>query len=350
MPRTPHSRPRERALDRAERDLAAYRDSPRLLRVLGEMDFAAGLQIRADRARDARAQLAAVRGRSALHKLPPTDVLEARWGQMTLAARHDVIAAVLDCVFIKPGRLAVEDRVIVCPHGTAPTRLPRAGDSRSRARPYTPPKRLRTTTAERPAYLWSRTRIERELRPFLHGRGRWPSRSEFRDAGLTRLHANLVLGDGEHYWALRTHTPIDSHDALAPWTEPRIEATLALYLADKTSWPSFAQFSRDGMRSLRYALINTGGVRAWQARFPEHRPPPKPRRASGWDDTQIRTELTELLNGRDHFPGRQEFAAHHQEHLYTALVRLGGVAYWAREFGLPTARLHSRARVREPSR
>ncbi|RKQ90469.1 DNA invertase Pin-like site-specific DNA recombinase [Solirubrobacter pauli] len=328
----------QHTLDRAERDLAKYRDSPRVLHVLGEMDFAAGLQIRADRARDARAHLAAVRARSRLHALPPTEHIEAHWADMPIRARHEIIRAVLDCVFVKPGRLDVEERVIVCPHGTAPTRLPRAGDNHSRARPYTPPKSLPTATAQRSAYLWSRTRIERELRQFLRGRNRWPSRDEFHAAGYRRLQTNVVLGDGEHYWALRTHTPIDNHDAVAPWTERRIRETLVLYLADKHSWPTFAQFSRDGMQSLRYALIETGGVRAWQNLFPHPAERRNDRRESGWDEGQIRTELTSLLAGRARFPTRREFADANQERLYSALIRHGGVSQWAREFELPTAR------------
>lgn len=328
----------ERALNRAERDLATYRDSRRLLHVLGEMDFAAGLQIRADRARNARAQLVETRARSHLHTLPPTDVLEAEWTRMTLEARHRIIGTVLDCVFVRPGRLDIEARVITCPRGTAPTRLPGPGDRRSRARPYTPPKRLPTATPQHPAYLWSRTRIERELRRFLKGRDQWPPREAFWAAGLTRLQANIALGDGEHYWALRTNTRLANHDAITPWTEQRVHDTLTLYLADKPSWPTFADFSRDGMTSLRYALIDTGGVRTWQARFPhlpQHR---KQRRPEGWDEAQIRAELTKLLKGYKHFPTRREFAAHHREQLYVALGRHGGVEHWARDFDLPTVR------------
>jgi hypothetical protein len=59
-----------------------------------------------------------------------TDVLETRWPTMRLAARREVIAAVLDCVFIKPGKLDIEQRVLVCPRGSAPALLPRAGDHR----------------------------------------------------------------------------------------------------------------------------------------------------------------------------------------------------------------------------
>jgi DNA invertase Pin-like site-specific DNA recombinase len=328
----------ERALNRAERDLAAYRDSPRLLHILGEADFAAGLHVRADRARHARAHFAAERARHRVHGLPPIDVLELRWPTMTTEARREIVAAALDCVFVKPGRLAIEERVIICPRGTGPARLPRPGDRGTGARPYTPPKRLNTATAHRSAYLWSRTRIQRELRAFLRDHDRWPSRQAFHDAGHTRLYLNIVLGDGEHYWALRCKRPLDDQHAHAPWTEQRIHDTLALYLADKPRWPTYAEFSRDGMRSLRQAIITTGGVANWQPRFPDIAPVQRRPRLRGWDDDRVRAELAHALQGRDIFPTRQDFIARHHEQLYGALIRHGGVTRWATEFELPTAR------------
>lgn len=131
----------EVALDTAERDLAAYRDSPRLLRVLGETDFAAGLESRSLRAREARARVAYERGRHALHALPPTAVLEASWPTLGIDDKRRTIEAVVDCVFVSPGRLDVEPRITVCPRGSAPARLPRAGDKGGQARAFKPTRR-----------------------------------------------------------------------------------------------------------------------------------------------------------------------------------------------------------------
>lgn len=201
-----------------------------------------------------------------------------------------------------------------------------------------------TASTQRPAYLWSRARIQRELLPFLRGRRHWPARDEFHAAGLTRLHLNVVLGDGERWWAYRSKLPLADTDARAPWTQQRIQDTLALYLADKTTWPSHAQFTRDRMRSLRQAIINTGGIQHWAPLFPDVAPITRRRGPRNWTDQRIRTELQDVLRDCNVFPTRQHFISRNQERLYAAAIRHGGVQHWAHEFNLPTARTPRRNR------
>jgi len=319
----------------AQKGLASYRDSDRVLRTLGEQAFAAGLKARAQRVRDAQLDLAAVRAKHSLHTLPPAAELEATWPEMDLDDKREIIGSVIDAVFVARGRLDVEERITICPAGTAPRRLPRAGDKGNQARPFRPSQRIRTATAARPAYLWSRSRIERELRPFLRGRTSWPNRDELQAAGRARLHLQVVLREGEHWWAYRFGLSVDPGVARAAWTDERIRQTLALYLRDKTTWPTIAQFQADGLHSLRVAITASGGVARWSTEFPTVAPVQRRRPDRNWNENRIRRELVPFCRGRATFPTRKESRAAGRESLWTAMAYRGGIDRWANVVGLP---------------
>jgi DNA invertase Pin-like site-specific DNA recombinase len=118
----------EAAVDAATSTLAAYRDSDRVLATLGETVFAVGLEKRVAKVRDASLDLADARAAMRVHALPPAADLTKRWPSMDRAAKRSVLIAALDCVFIARGHGHIEQRVIVCPAGTAPRRLPRRYD------------------------------------------------------------------------------------------------------------------------------------------------------------------------------------------------------------------------------
>jgi hypothetical protein len=61
---------------------------------------------------------------------------------MEREARRDVIARVVDCVFVAPGRLHLERRVTVCPAGTGPRDRPHQGGRGAAIRSISP-RRLR---------------------------------------------------------------------------------------------------------------------------------------------------------------------------------------------------------------
>jgi hypothetical protein len=334
------------ALSQVERDLAAYRDSPRLLRVLGEADFAAGLEGRVRRAREARARVASVRAQHAVHDLPPTHIVLTGWAAMSVDRKREIIEALIDCVFVAPGRLDIEHRITVCPRGTAPARLPRGGDKGGQARPFRPRRQTPTANASRSPYLWSQSHVEHDLRRFLRGRTDWPDKAEFQAAGATQLHLNVVLGEGERWWAYRQGRTMPDGVARAPWTEQRVRRMLELYLADKRNWPCLADFERDGMHSLRQAMITHGGLKRWAIEFPEVGPVKKRARCPGWSEQRIHWELSAFLKGRDAFPARHEFMRADQESLYEAARSRGGLERWAHAYGLPTADEARRARRR----
>jgi len=231
--------------------------------------------------------------------------------------------------------LDVEQRITFCPAGTAPRRLPRAGDKGNQARPFRPSRRIRTATASRPAYLWSRSRIERELRPFLQGRTSWPNRDEFYAAGRARLHLQVVLQAGEHWWGYRFGLSVDPGVARAPWTDERIRQTLALYLRDQLTWPTIAQFEADGLHSLRVAITASGGVVRWSAEFPSVASVQRRRPDLSWNEDRIRRELIPFCQKPAIFPTRREFRAAGRESLWTAMAYRGGIDRWANFVALP---------------
>lgn len=119
--------------------LAAYRDSDRVLRALGEQAFADGLALRVERLRLAQLELAAARDKLAAHTVPPIGRLREDWPWLATGERREILAQLIDVVFVKRrGELPPAERILVCPAGTAPATLPRPGDKRARLRRYEP--------------------------------------------------------------------------------------------------------------------------------------------------------------------------------------------------------------------
>lgn len=112
----------------AARALIRYRDNDLVATVIGEQSFADGLAVRQERLREARLAVIDARGRARLHELPPVPEVRRMLATMTLAEKRELVATVIDMVFVGPGRLPASQRVTVCPAGTAPRILPRQGD------------------------------------------------------------------------------------------------------------------------------------------------------------------------------------------------------------------------------
>jgi DNA invertase Pin-like site-specific DNA recombinase len=135
----------------AQDALVSYRDNMRLLSVLGEEAFAAGLGVRMEAVRDTRLALAHERARRAQHELPALPEIQRDWPGMSLEEQRQVIRQLIDCVFVAPGRSkSIDERVTICPTGTAPARLPRAGDKGNNARPFRGPLKRPRPPSRRP--------------------------------------------------------------------------------------------------------------------------------------------------------------------------------------------------------
>jgi hypothetical protein len=126
----------EKAVRDAQGALAQYRDSDRILGVLGDRAYADGLAVRVQRLRDTGLDLASARTRLAAHQLPPASQLEADWPEMDVQARREILMKVIDCVFVLPGKRNYDERIWACPLGTEPRGLPYRGQRTSRPRSY----------------------------------------------------------------------------------------------------------------------------------------------------------------------------------------------------------------------
>jgi recombinase/recombinase-like zinc beta ribbon protein len=240
--------------------LERYRDSDQVLRTLGTDAYVAGLTARSERVRRTRLHLAALRDAHDIHTLPPVAELERRWPDMSDAERRDVIARVIDGVFVSAGRRPIEDRVTVCRAGTAP-RLPQFGPTRGgQARPFTPQAAHRLPLLK----PWPTRRIESELGDYLLGQRVWPPPGAFAAAGRRRLHEQVVRHAGiagwAHHFGLPVPFPVRNRE---PWTDRRIRAALELYLRRKGRFPTAVQFQADGLGSLHLAIMRAGGTRRW---------------------------------------------------------------------------------------
>jgi hypothetical protein len=55
---------------------------------------------------------------------------------MSVEERRATIAAVIDCVFVRPGKAGYDRRISIAPTGTAPNTLPRKGEQHATIRGY----------------------------------------------------------------------------------------------------------------------------------------------------------------------------------------------------------------------
>lgn len=130
----------EAAQDQAVQDLARYRDNDRVAATIGDAAYLQGLEVRSRRIAEANLQVMDSRARVELHNLPSLVDARAILAAGTLNERRELIRAVIAAVFVRQGRGTAADRVMVCPPGTAPRRLPRQG-SRGRVMEPVKPRR-----------------------------------------------------------------------------------------------------------------------------------------------------------------------------------------------------------------
>jgi DNA invertase Pin-like site-specific DNA recombinase len=336
-------------LQQAEDALVAYRDSDRILTAIGEERFAAGLTVRAERIRDLSLHVASLRARHAIHQLPATTVLEARWPTMNTAQRRQLIATVIDCVFVGPGHGNVDQRVVACPTGTAPLGL---GQRTTKYRGLRRPKPRRGSIMPDSVLghtpRWSVERLQRELTAFVGERTDWPTREDFHRAGRARLHRQVLVHGGDAYWACRFGLPVTTVP-YGSWTEERLRLTLTHYLRDKTIFPTATQMRADGQAALVRGIGKTGGFRRWTPEFDL----PRPKRATGhrrkrWTTDDIAAELAAFCKNRDTFPAAREFKDAGLGGLHCAIHTNGGANWWAQQFGLARIRPTGSAKAGHP--
>jgi hypothetical protein len=207
---------------------------------------------------------------------------------------------------------------------------------------------------------WTDDAIRSTLTEFLDGRSVWPTHREFRRAGLGGLYSKLLQEGTLEGWASETgiapppprlpsgrrppvtkpprrHAPSNRR-----WTDERIANALTEFLGDRPDWPGYSEFIETGRKGLYQAVLTYGGTRHWTQRM--HVRWVVRRGVPYWTADRVRQRLAVMLRDRDTWPAAPEFAAAGEERLLAAARRLGGVPYWASEFGIeppPTPVAHT---------
>jgi DNA invertase Pin-like site-specific DNA recombinase len=115
----------ESACEKAEREVALYRDNESLA-ALGD-DYVKGLRNRVEKRDKLFDKLEASRARAGVADLPPTADLEKLWPDLDVVARRHLLHAALDVVFVRRGRMPIEERTRVLWSGEGPSDLPGPG-------------------------------------------------------------------------------------------------------------------------------------------------------------------------------------------------------------------------------
>jgi hypothetical protein len=115
---------------------------------------------------------------------------------------------------------------------------------------------------QRIAGYWTEPKIDGALREFLRGRDTWPSRGEFRAAGLGTL-AEVIDASGRRKWWARRHGVKPTFR----WFKTTIALTLDDLLEGRERWPSNREFAAADLADLRRALDERGDTELWMRRY-----------------------------------------------------------------------------------
>ena len=311
----------EAEVEEARKELAAFRDEPILLETLGPNLFAEGLATRQEAIGRRLAQLAQVRAGAG----PPRvdlEQLEANWGALTWVKRREAVAELLDCVVIEPGSAPVIDRAWVFRRGRGPLAMLRGRIVADFDLSSGKGERL-----QRPE-PWPLPRLEGELLCFFVDRDIWPSYLEFARHGKGRLYDQTLRFGGPFFWAKRLAIRVPNGSVR--WNEEMVNDALAPFLEGRRSWPTLAEFTKAGMRSVYHACQNNGGLAYWADAF---NLPYMPGHKALWSDERIEASLRLFVGAGGVFPKKKEFKESGLGLLYEAICRHGGVAHWSERLG-----------------
>lgn len=118
------------ALREAEGDLAAYRDNPKLIALLGEDRFIEGLEPRIAAVDFAQDAVDSLRARLTPVDIPGEIAPDELWASLDISDRRRLLHAMYDCVFLRSAGQAnvpIADRALIFSRGDGPSNLPRRG-------------------------------------------------------------------------------------------------------------------------------------------------------------------------------------------------------------------------------
>ena len=247
--------------------------------------------------------------------------------------------------FVLAGRRALRDAVTR--HGGAEEWAARMGVRhlpRGSYRATDEGKRPRLVERRR---RWTDERIERAVGPLLAQLGRWPTKGEFRKAGLGPALAAIYQHGGPEHWRRRLGATARNQHGPIPdrrrWTDELIERELRAFCAQHDGWPGWQEFERGGRIGLYRAASRHGGIERWKRalglvpKTPDQpprlggRPPPHP---TAWTEARVASERRRFLDGRTDWPAWSDFVAAGRQPLREAASRFGDARYWAQRVGV----------------
>jgi DNA invertase Pin-like site-specific DNA recombinase len=123
------------AVELAEAELVAYRDDSRIADVLGRERFVRGLEVRAERLKEAQRDHSQANAEAGAVAAIDVTTLDEMWPELEVSERQRLLTSAIDAVFLRSGRVRIEERALVLLRGEAPDDLPRRG-RREPLRPF----------------------------------------------------------------------------------------------------------------------------------------------------------------------------------------------------------------------
>jgi hypothetical protein len=129
----------------------------------------------------------------------------------------------------------------------------------------------RSSLIRRPPTFWDDSRISAAIAPLVTELGRWPTKGEFRSAGLGKALAAVYDHGGSLLWQERFGVAPRGVVGPVPdrrrWSSELVEAQLRDLCRGRTAWPTYADFQAGGTPGLYHAATRYGGIRHWQERL-----------------------------------------------------------------------------------
>jgi hypothetical protein len=187
---------------------------------------------------------------------------------------------------------------------------------------------VRWVDRRRAPQAWSEEQVREQLSAFLTGRNHWPTNFEFEQAGQTQLLRGMRRAGGVRRWAAEFGLALPVR--AGGWSDETIEAVIAPVVRELGRWPTKSEFRRAGLQKALAAVYEHGGSQRWRERLGVEasswsRPVPNRRR---WDAERVESELQAFCRGREAWPSLAEFEREGPRGLYSAMQRHGGVRYW----------------------
>jgi hypothetical protein len=116
---------------------------------------------------------------------------------------------------------------------------------------------------------WTYARMKAELATLTDGKTRWPTRPDFRNAGMGCLYEAIMRRGARPQLAADLGLELPTGAVCAPtrWTDEVIEAELNQFLEGRTRWPTAREFAQAGLLGLWRSARRYGTLERWRQRY-----------------------------------------------------------------------------------